>query len=142
MEQNDTTNTPLGQKLKELRYTLGLSLYEVETRSGVNRAKLMRLENGTITKPTTETLNKLAQCLEVDPEELYDVAWATGPLPSLPTYFRSKYSLDDNTIAAIERTIERAGRKPTKEDLTAESPSNTRTPTQPKKQSTKKGGPP
>lgn len=105
---------PLGSKLAALREQAGITLYELEKRSGINRPKLMRIETGEIRQPTTETLNKLAAALEVDPEEFFDAAWAEsdGPLPSLPTYFRSKFHLTDEQIAAVERTIKRIEQKP------------------------------
>lgn len=98
---------PLGTRLAELREQAGLSLYELERRSGVNRPKLMRLETGQIRQPTPETLNKLALVFDIEPEELYDLASATGTLPSLPTYFRSKYGLTDKQIASLEKTVGR-----------------------------------
>ena len=98
---------PLGEKLQELRQQAGLTLYELEQRSGINRPKLLRIEKGEIRQPTVETLNKLAIALDVDPEEFYDAAWADadGPMPSLPAYFRSKYQMSDTEIAAVERTV-------------------------------------
>ena len=98
---------PLGEKLQELRQQAGLTLYELEQRSGINRPKLLRIEKGEIRQPTIETLNKLADALDVDPEEFYDAAWAEadGPMPSLPAYFRSKYHMSDTEIAAVERTV-------------------------------------
>lgn len=105
---------PLGTRLAELRSEAGISLYELEKRSGVNRPKLLRIESGAIRQPTVETLNRLAAALDVDPEELYDAAWAESadPLPSLPTYFRSKYQLSDQQIAAVEKAVKRIADKP------------------------------
>lgn len=98
---------PLGHKLRSLRGQAQLSLYELEKRTGINRPNLMRLEDGVIRQPTTETLNKLADVFGVDPEELYDAAWAeqSAPLPSLRTYFRSKFDLPDDQIERLERLM-------------------------------------
>lgn len=98
---------PLGEALEALRRRAGLTLYQLGQQSGVNRSQLMRMENGTIRTPTTETLNKVAAALQVDPEEFYDAVWTGSgdPLPSLPTYFRNKYRLSDDQIAAVERTM-------------------------------------
>jgi transcriptional regulator with XRE-family HTH domain len=101
---------PLGQKLQALREQAGLTLYQLEDRSGIPRSRLFRLENGTTRQPTQDTLNKLAAALEVDPEEFLDLVWQdTGePLPSLSTYFRSKFQFTDDQIAVIERAMTRA----------------------------------
>ena len=99
----------IGQLLKQLRDDAGLSLYELERRSGVNRAKLQRLESGEIRQPTMATLSKLATALGVEPEDLYDAVWqdSSEPLPSPAIYFRSKYHLSDQQIAELESTVER-----------------------------------
>jgi transcriptional regulator with XRE-family HTH domain len=97
----------LGQRLRELRERLGLSLYELDRRSGIPRSRLLRLENGTTRQPTPDTMNRLAVALEVDPEEFYDAVWqdADSPLPSLSTYFRAKYQLTDEQIATMQNTL-------------------------------------
>lgn len=104
----------LADTLSRLRSEAGVSLYELSQRSGINRSNLHRLENGVITDPSQETLNRIARALGVDPEELYDAALGSDPsaLPSLPTYFRSKYQLSDDEIAEIQRIVEATGKKP------------------------------
>ncbi len=100
----------LGDALRKLREATGISLLELHKRTGISRAHLYRLEAGLITEPRNELLNLLAREFGVDPEELYELAWqttGTGPgLPSLPTYFRAKYDLDDDQIEAMERALE------------------------------------
>jgi transcriptional regulator with XRE-family HTH domain len=128
---------PLGTRLAALRQQFGYSLYELERRSGINRPKLMRMESGEIRQPTPETLNKLAVALDVDPEELYDLASATGPLPSLPTYFRSKYGLTDKQIQTLERTVDRMT-----ESTLAPKPTPKRSSTAPRTPRPTKGGTP
>lgn len=111
----ETSNpSPLGRRVEALRRQAGLTLYQLEERSGIPRSRLFRLENGTTRQPTQDTLNKLAAALDVDPEEFYDLVWQdTGePLPSLPTYFRSKFKFNDAQIAVIERAVSRAEAKP------------------------------
>jgi len=104
----------LSDVLARLRLEAGLSLYELSQRSGINRSNLHRLENGVITDPSRETLNRIASALGAEPEELYDVVAAADPsaLPSLPTYFRSKYGLGDEEIAEVQRIVEATGKKP------------------------------
>lgn len=99
----------IGQLLKQLREDAGLSLYELERRSGVNRAKLQRIESGEIRHPTMPTLTKLAAAHDIEPEDLYDAVWqdSSEPLPSPAVYFRSKYHLSDEQIAELESTVDR-----------------------------------
>src|SRR5437868_2494055 len=58
MENNDTTDQRIAQRLKALRSDRGWSLDELSGRSGVSRATLSRLENSAIS-PTTSMLGKL-----------------------------------------------------------------------------------
>lgn len=106
MDKNQAIE-PLARRIEELRAGAGISLYELANRSGINRSQLTRLLQGETRQPTPETMNKLAAALNVDPEEFYDLASATGTLPSLPTYFRSKYGLSDKQIASLEKTVGR-----------------------------------
>jgi transcriptional regulator with XRE-family HTH domain len=112
----DEPTTELGKLLKQARTAQGLSLYELATRSGVNRSTLLRIEDGATTQPDVETLNVLARALNLDPEEFYDARWqdTDGPLPSPATYFRSKYSLSDDQLAELESAVERITSKPKK----------------------------
>jgi transcriptional regulator with XRE-family HTH domain len=105
---------PLDQLLPRLREENGLSLYELSQRSGINRSNLHRMENGIITDPSRDTLNRIARALDVEPELLYDSVTAADPdaLPSLPTYFRTKYRLTDDEIAQVQRIVESTGKKP------------------------------
>lgn len=100
-----------GQALRELRQQAGIGLSELARRSGIARSHLYRLESGETSEPNTDTLNALAPALGIDAEHLHELAWqttGTGPgLPSLPTYLRTKLGLNDNQIAAMERTLKR-----------------------------------
>jgi transcriptional regulator with XRE-family HTH domain len=104
----------LTELLPRLRKQAELSLYELSQRSGINRSNLHRMESGVITDPSRETLNRIARALDVEPELLYDSITAADPdaLPSLPTYFRTKYRLTDDEIAEVERIVEATGKKP------------------------------
>lgn len=104
-------NPDFGVGLRQLREAAGLTVVAVAEQSGISRSNVHRLEAGEIAEPSLETLNALAKVLGNEPEDLYDLAWQTtgnGPgLPSLPTYFRAKYGLGDDQIAAVERALKR-----------------------------------
>jgi DNA-binding Xre family transcriptional regulator len=52
--------------LKAEREAQGLSLADIEARSGITRAALSRLENDPHPNPTLQTLNRLADALNVE----------------------------------------------------------------------------
>ena len=69
-----------------------------------------RIMDSQAAQPSAETLNRLAAALEIEVEVLYDAAWTATDetLPSLPTYFRSKYQLSDDQIAAVQQAFDQA----------------------------------
>lgn len=100
---------PLARKLAALRANAHWSYGELEAHSGINRAKLQRLEKGVIRYPTTATLNRIADTYGVDRSVLHDVAASghSGPLPSLSHYLRRTYGLNSEQVARVERYIDR-----------------------------------
>ncbi len=54
------------QTLKAKRQERGLSLTDVQRMSGIDRARLSRLESDPHANPTIETLNRIAQALGVE----------------------------------------------------------------------------
>ncbi|MBX3413722.1 MAG: helix-turn-helix transcriptional regulator [Pirellulales bacterium] len=50
-------------RLKARREALNLSLADVATKSGIDRAAISRLENGQVENPTFGTLKRIAQAL-------------------------------------------------------------------------------
>ena len=107
---------PFGQALKQIRQRAGISVTELCEETSMARSHYYRLENGEVPEPNIRTLNSLAEALGIEPEELYDIAWqttGTGPgLPSIPTYFISKYEFDDKQIAIMMRAFKRAQNLP------------------------------
>lgn len=54
------------QALKAKRQERGLSLTELQRRSGIDRARLSRLESDSTANPTIETLDRIAHALGVE----------------------------------------------------------------------------
>lgn len=106
------TPTPFSKLLRQHRTASGLSLYELAKRSGIDRSRIKRMEDGEIKVPTLDVVHKLARALEADVEDFYDACWQTTgqPLPSMPIYFRAKYDLPADQIQEVERYIERLRR--------------------------------
>jgi HTH-type transcriptional regulator, competence development regulator len=65
-----TTNGTLAERLKEARRTKGMTLREVERRTGIDNAHLSQIENGRIAKPEVAMLWSLAGVYELDYAEL------------------------------------------------------------------------
>jgi len=71
-----------GETLRRLRKGLGYTLKEVEAMTGINNAYLSQVENGKITKPSSDKLFALAEVYQVPFEQ---IMYAAGYLKSEPT---------------------------------------------------------
>lgn len=69
----------LGPNLRELREKRGISLRELERRSGINNAYLSQLERGEVSQPTPSMLARLAEAYELPVEVL--MGWAGYTVP-------------------------------------------------------------
>lgn len=106
--------TPLSELLVRLRKERGLSTWGLAQASGIDRSNIRRIESGQISNIAEATMQRLAEALDVEVEEFYEAHWETTkqPLPSLPTYFRSKYEhLSDEQIAAVENLVDHFAEK-------------------------------
>ncbi len=97
--------TALGRTIKAARHAKDLTAYEVAHRTGVvHRATIQRIESGEITRPRPETLQKLAQVLDLDIDDLLSLAGYAQlkDLPGFEPYLRAKHSdLPDEAIAQL-----------------------------------------
>ena len=86
----------LSQHLKRAREEAGLSLREVEARSGVSFAHIRRLENGERT-PSIEVLQRVAEALSLDLDEVLSAVGikTTRTLPEPRVYFRRKFGVSE-----------------------------------------------
>lgn len=106
----ESESTPLGELLKKLREERGMTHYALQERTGIDRTNIRRIEVGVLANVKPATLERLADALDVDVEDFYEAHWQTTgqPLPSLPTYFRTKHRyLTDGDIAKIENFVQR-----------------------------------
>lgn len=103
------TPTPLSTLLIELRTAAEMSTWALAQKSGIDRSNIRRIESGVVSNLAPATMQKLADALDVEVERFYEAHWQTTgqPLPSLPTYFRTKYhALNDQQIAQIEDFVD------------------------------------
>lgn len=109
MKDRSPTRTPLALLLEGLRTDAGLSQYALAAKCGFDRSNIRRIEDGTVADITEDTMRTLADALDIDIERFYEAHWLTTrrPLPSLPTYFRSKYhDLTPAQIAKVEAMVD------------------------------------
>jgi transcriptional regulator with XRE-family HTH domain len=100
----------LGPKLRDVREGRGLSLRELERRSGVNNAYLSQLERGEVAQPTPSMLGRLAEAYGVPVATLMD--WAgytvtpralTPPQAKALNYFAD---VSDEEVEALRAILE------------------------------------
>lgn len=139
----------LGKLLRDRRAALGLTVRQVEARSGIPFPTITRLEQGAFSAPAPDKLARLAEALGLSLADIYALADYAVPadLPSPTLYLRAKFrDLPPKQLAAVSRDVERAfkahGIDPNAGPVPGEGeqpePPRTRTRSAPKKQ--KRGG--
>jgi len=64
----------LGDKIRQLREETGLTQGQLATGSSVSQGYLSQLENGEVKNPSAAVLLRVAQAIEIDPDELFEAA--------------------------------------------------------------------
>lgn len=104
----------VGELLRDTRIDAGLSTHDLARMAGVNQATIVRLEDGSIRIPRTDTLAKVAAALRLNVATVFTVAGLTprAALPAMGPYLRTKYrDLTAEDIIAIERYAARLAKK-------------------------------
>ena len=60
----------MGEKIKNLRESKGISQYRLAELTGINRSTINRYENGSIQKISFDNLLKICGALEIDIKEI------------------------------------------------------------------------
>ena len=60
----------MGEKIKELRESKGISQYRLAELTGINRSTINRYENRSIQKISFDNLMKICEALEIDIKEI------------------------------------------------------------------------
>lgn len=100
----------LGSFLRTRREALDLTTRQLAAAVGVDKAQIIRLEQGTIASPKADMLARIAEILDVPTAEVYGLAGYTTPkdLPGFRPYMRAKYGeLPDDAMAEMERIFTR-----------------------------------
>lgn len=113
---NDHTQKALGQLLAAARNAAGLSYGKLEQITGITKATLYKLEQGSIATPNPTMLPQLAKALNLPLADLYASAGYEQPqsLPTFSPYLRSKYKhlplkARDELAEAFERITTKYG---------------------------------
>jgi HTH-type transcriptional regulator, competence development regulator len=93
-----TTIAPIGQQLKTVRESAGLSLREIERRSGLNSGYLSQLEQGKIAHPSPAILRKAADAYAVRYEDV--LLWA-GYAPASAEHLAPRQAMALSTVASL-----------------------------------------
>jgi len=94
--------------IKRHRKAKGMSQYALAASVGVPDSTIYRLERGEFKLPKPATLQRIARALDVEFEELFELAGYDAPgLPEVPIYLRRKFDLSPEGQAKVERYIER-----------------------------------
>jgi transcriptional regulator with XRE-family HTH domain len=110
------TSTTLGVLIRQTRERAGLSLRNLEAITGIPRTILNRLELGQLDAPSPHLLQRIAEALELDSDDLFALAGyrPSDKLPSLTPYLRAKYHLPPHALAeaneALQAILERYDR--------------------------------
>jgi transcriptional regulator with XRE-family HTH domain len=94
----------LGEYLRAQRETVGTSQRQLAGRIGVHHSYLARLEAGDAAQPAPAILHRLAEALDLDPEDLFALAGHIVPheLPSFAPYLRAKYDITDQAAREMD----------------------------------------
>lgn len=104
----------LGKYLRNARSAKGWSAVALAKASGISDSNIIRLENGRISTPESDTLARLSKALDLNLADVYALADYAMPmdLPSFTPYLRTKYrDLPDDEIDKIERYAARIAKK-------------------------------
>lgn len=103
--------TKMGQKLKERRLELKLSLDELAERCKTSKSYLWELENREKRRPSAEKLAEIANALEVTTEYLLDSKVGMDDAQLKEAFYRKFSRLEDGDKQRIEEMIEAWGKK-------------------------------
>src|SRR4051812_15382717 len=107
----DTHNTEppatLGAYVRQARERAGLSLRHLEAITGISRPMLNRLELDLLDKPSPTVLQRVAEALELDSDDLFAFAGyrPSDKLPGLAPYLRAKYQLPPDALAEASEAL-------------------------------------
>lgn len=104
----------LGQRLRERREQLGLSVRELAERAETTHTTVVRLEQGAYDAPAPDKLSRIADALGLNLADVFALADYSVPseLPSFRPYLRTKYrNLPTPAVEELERSFKRIAKR-------------------------------
>ncbi len=97
----------LGALVRRRRLKLGIGMRELARRVNIDSRMMQRVEAGELRRPTAKLLQSLADALRLPGEDMLAVAgFSPDALPSLRTYFRTKYDLSEEAVAELDHYLQ------------------------------------
>jgi transcriptional regulator with XRE-family HTH domain len=109
MSLTTTQARRLGTLIAGARLRKGFSQAALAEQLDVALGWVAGLESGRFFDPSNERLAKIAELLEIEPEQMERITKGRvrDSLPGLRIYFRAKYDLTPEEIDRVERYVER-----------------------------------
>jgi transcriptional regulator with XRE-family HTH domain len=95
---DETPTTPLGAYIRKTREAAGFSLRQLAQLVGVNHGYLARIEAGERVKPGADVLQRIADVLEIDSQELLKFVGVKPSMPEPRVYFRKEFGVSDKEL--------------------------------------------
>ncbi|MBF0589169.1 MAG: helix-turn-helix domain-containing protein [Magnetococcales bacterium] len=101
-------STPLGDKVRKLRKSKGMTLEQLGTATGSSKSYIWTLENQTPPRPSADKIQRIAAILGVTSEYLMDEGGATSPEEEVldKAFFRKFQQMDSSAKKKIRRMID------------------------------------
>jgi HTH-type transcriptional regulator, competence development regulator len=104
-----------GERLRELRLASRMNQRTLAVKAGIDFTYLSKVENGRMPPPAAATIVKLAEALEVNPDELLvladkipqDLRPVITKSPALPAFLRSISDLSEAELRQLSAYAER-----------------------------------
>lgn len=102
---NQEPEASLGTVVRAYREETGFSQRQLAAMVGMHHSLLARIENGDVTQPSAELLQRLADTLEIDAQELLQFIGVRPVIPEPTMYFRREFGLSDAEAEEMVRFI-------------------------------------
>lgn len=93
----------LARTIKRHRKAAGMSKYALAMATDLPQSTILRLEEGKIEAPDPDKIERIAEALEVEPEELFAAYPAPERLPDMAPYLRAKFGMSDEAVTEAEK---------------------------------------
>ncbi|WP_203332622.1 helix-turn-helix domain-containing protein [Planococcus beigongshangi] len=95
-----------GEYIKKIRTEKGLSMRELERRSGISQSYISQLEKGSQQNPKTDTIQKLANGLNTSYKDLMEKAGIIEVDSLMEAFGFNRSSDEEENLTSINNTIE------------------------------------